>query len=469
MAAQDVVAALRDALEGLSTGASLRVPPFDGTGNVRHWQLRFRLAMENKSEDVKLARFIGAMGGQASEWFCARLLADEATGAVAAIDDWQQRLAETFRMSQDMVLDELDGRRQGQDEAAINYIRDVIRLCGEVDPRMTSANKLRHLHKGLLPLYAKDMMLMDPTDIFTFQAKLLKLEARGTRTATRRANGVAARFQQKDGLPLALVGHQLAQSRWRVADGAHQMAHETWRLARCARQLTDEDWRNTSGARQMSNESQPLAAGASQVEGVPLPLPEWQPHVPVPSELCQLLTELVKGQAAILELLKRGERLEACFACGRRGHIARICKDRQSPLAERLCHFTVSRQSGTGGFIKKHHTAVPLVPNITTAVFGKVIVKRCAQKEVENTRCATGRRQKLDSTGRCQWLDIIGRVDDGRRDSEQVYQDEGSSAWWSWSCASQSETSAAGVQMDATGLGKKPVLAQQSYLRHQSF
>ena len=173
----DVVAVLREAFEGVAVSPRKEVPAYNGTGNIKHWLVTYRLATENKSEAAKLTILFQAMTGVAHTWFCSTRLADEASGANVTSDQWIARLTEFFGKTQDTALDELEGRRQKESEKPVEYVRDVLRLCAEVDPSMTDATKLRHLHRGLLHKYAKDMLLMDPKDPAMFQAKLVKLDS----------------------------------------------------------------------------------------------------------------------------------------------------------------------------------------------------------------------------------------------------------------------------------------------------
>lgn len=171
-----IVEALREALESASLGKR-ELLKFDGSGNVDFWLLTFRKRTEGVSENKKLQLFMHAMAGPAYNWFCGQMLGDESLGITTSADEWMCRLKTFFGKTTASALDELEARVQKEGEEPLCYIRDVLRLCIEVDPTMEDQAKVRHLQRGLLPRYSKDMILMDPKDPTQFQEKLLKLVA----------------------------------------------------------------------------------------------------------------------------------------------------------------------------------------------------------------------------------------------------------------------------------------------------
>ena len=170
----EVLNALRDALEAMAIQRR-DIVKFNGTGNVNFFAISFRKATAGLPEVEKMKLFLQAMTGAANSWFCGQLLVDESNGVVTSIDGWMDRLKKFFGRSAEAVMDELEARHQKEGEEPMAYVRDVLRLCGEVDPGMTEGVKLRHLQRGLLPQFAKDMILMDPKDTSQFQDKLVKL------------------------------------------------------------------------------------------------------------------------------------------------------------------------------------------------------------------------------------------------------------------------------------------------------
>lgn len=166
---------MADYFEGLARENQGMCPPFDGSGNVTHWLLSYALATDGKDEPTKLRMLIKSMKGQAYTWFCSTKMADMSAGVNATSAMWTERLKAFYGKTPGQSLDELEGRKQRENEDAVAYVRDMLRLCGEVEPGMAEATKLRHLQRGLLPRFSRDMLLMDPSDTATFQTKLVKL------------------------------------------------------------------------------------------------------------------------------------------------------------------------------------------------------------------------------------------------------------------------------------------------------
>lgn len=179
MANEGIAIAVREAVEAVVNGQRNEVPAYDGVGNVKHWMLFYDMATQGKNENTKLSILIRSMRGIAYNWFCSTKMQDDAAGVHATSDEWKQRLSNFFGKTPSMALDELEGRRQRESEDALAYVRDILRLCAEVDPGMADATKIRHLMRGLLPRFRHDMMLMDPVDPSSFQKKLTKLMSNG--------------------------------------------------------------------------------------------------------------------------------------------------------------------------------------------------------------------------------------------------------------------------------------------------
>lgn len=121
--------------------------------------------------------FRQAMKGDAFAWFSNESLADESADRNVSCAEWQRRLKAFYGKSHESVLDELENRRQREDEAAIDFIREMQRLCTQADPSMSDKARLRHLQRGLLPKFRKDMVLMNPDSTAAFGNCLLKLES----------------------------------------------------------------------------------------------------------------------------------------------------------------------------------------------------------------------------------------------------------------------------------------------------
>ena len=173
-----LIAALKEVVA--QTAPKRDVPSFNGSTNVKHWILIFKAATATRTEEQKISIMMQSMQGAAQSWFCATKLADDAANKTATIAEWEERLIQFFGKTQEGALDELESRRQREGEDAISYVREVLRLCADVDPAMTDATKLRHLKRGLLPRYSHDMLLMDPRDPASFQEKLVRVMAATT-------------------------------------------------------------------------------------------------------------------------------------------------------------------------------------------------------------------------------------------------------------------------------------------------
>lgn len=180
----EILQSLVNAFQAAAIQPKKESPRFSGKENPLYFLLTFRLATENLTEAQKQAVFRQAMQGSAYTWYCGQRLSDDMTGIDANMEDWENRLRSAFGKTEGATLDELESRRQAEGEAPNDYVRDVIRLCSEVDPSMSEARKVRHLQRGLLPKYQRDMLIMDPKDASEFQAKLLKLATTAPPSAT---------------------------------------------------------------------------------------------------------------------------------------------------------------------------------------------------------------------------------------------------------------------------------------------
>ena len=91
------------------------------------------------------------MTGDAYRWHAGESLADETANRNTTCADWQVRLKKFYGKTRSLALDELEGRRMQEGEAPLNFVRDVLRLCTEVDPGMDDDTRLRHLQRSLPP------------------------------------------------------------------------------------------------------------------------------------------------------------------------------------------------------------------------------------------------------------------------------------------------------------------------------
>lgn len=171
----DIAQALVQAFDHLQVRPKQEPQKYTGKENPEYFLHSFRLATRNLPEADKKAVFRLSMTGPAYTWLCVQGLADEKRGIEASMADWEERLKSAFGRNETASLDELEGRRLGPNESAADYVRDVIRLCSEVDPSMSQAFIIRHLHRGVGERYSRDMLVMDPQTTLEFQSKLNKL------------------------------------------------------------------------------------------------------------------------------------------------------------------------------------------------------------------------------------------------------------------------------------------------------
>ena len=173
VAVNQLVGAIKSAFD--SIGPKVDIPKYNGRENPMYFILSFQLATERLPESQKMNLFRAALTGAAHIWFCGRKLKDDMDGEEVTCAQWEQRLQANFAKTEDAAQDELEARHQTESESIADYVRDVLRLCNEVDPTMSEKKRLRHLQKGLLEKYQHDMLVMDPKDTASFQEKLFKL------------------------------------------------------------------------------------------------------------------------------------------------------------------------------------------------------------------------------------------------------------------------------------------------------
>lgn len=270
--ADNMMQAFMDAFEAVAIRPKKETPRFTGKENPNYFILSFRLATEGLEDAQRHAVFRQSMQGAAYSWYCGMRLSDETTGIEASIEDWEARLKAAFGKTQGATLDELEGRKQTESEAPADYVRDILRLCSEVDPSMSEAMRVRHLQRGLLTKYQREMMLMDPADTTAFQAKLVKLASS--------APPAAASDSSDRALLSTLVAHLVSKE--------------------------------TTTAPVLAVTAAP-AAKTTKVEDV----------------LAQLVEKLASMESRINERRNNQRRTpnpnSGCFACGEKGHIARNC------------------------------------------------------------------------------------------------------------------------------------------------
>ena len=116
--------------------------------------------INNWDQNLKLCYLAQYLGGQAQTWF--RLYAQR--NPQAEWTDTVEELKKEFLYNADVSAAKIELRykRQKPGENVINYLRDVLRLCDMVDPKMPLDLLGEHFEQGLLPTYAYQLKIRQP-------------------------------------------------------------------------------------------------------------------------------------------------------------------------------------------------------------------------------------------------------------------------------------------------------------------
>ena len=115
-------------------------------------------AIQNNWDDnLKLNYFGSYLKGQAQVWYRIYAQTNPDANWVTLMIDFRREFL--YNVHAGEFKTKLRYRRQRENEPIINYLRDILYLCLQVDPNMAENVKREHFEQGLLPKYLYDIKM----------------------------------------------------------------------------------------------------------------------------------------------------------------------------------------------------------------------------------------------------------------------------------------------------------------------
>ncbi|RWS24175.1 hypothetical protein B4U80_13260, partial [Leptotrombidium deliense] len=171
---QQLATALATAFQSIDISKP-QLPSFEpATQDINEWLLKFEASTKGKTDTEKISILPLVLQNAALQWYAIRKSTIVPTTTWAEIE---RELKQEFAKNLCSIIQELHLRTQRENETAIDYCRDVIRLCLSYNSQMSEIEKVAHLMRGISATLRDKLILMQPKTSSEFMTNVNTLEA----------------------------------------------------------------------------------------------------------------------------------------------------------------------------------------------------------------------------------------------------------------------------------------------------